>query len=357
MTRSARLARAFAFTIALAVAGGGWVAIPAAENAATPPPSVAPAVPDPPPIPPEAEAEGVTRRIGEKVAIGSSLNVAADEIVVGDAVCIGCRGRIDGQVLGDIVVVAGTLDLAGSATGDLVAIASKVDLEEQARVGGDVVNVGGSVRREDAQIGGQVVDLGLSGALLGGLGGLTGIGGALGLFDAVFGLWFTVLTWVLLVVVLLLLAALVPERIVRIAQEVPVVPVQAFLWGLLAYTLLPLTIVLLLVSCIGIPVLPFAYFAFKIFKWLGMAGIFLVVGRSIGRWFGRDVPLLGGLLLGMAPFLILRFLPFCIGWIAWFVLEIFGIGYAIATRAGRPVRADTIPTPPVLATDPPPAAP
>jgi hypothetical protein len=188
--------------------------------------------------------------------------------------------------------------------------------------------------------------------MLGGIGTLGGIGGAFGVFDALFGLWFTALTWVLLAVVLMLLVALVPDRIQRIAEEVPVRPVYAFLWGVLAYTLLPAAFLLMLVSCIGIPVIPFAYFAFKILKWLGMAGIFLVVGRRIGRMLGRDMPLLGGVLLGMLPFLALRLVPFCVGWFAWFLVEIFGIGYVILTRAGSPRPAPPVPAAVVPAPEP-----
>jgi hypothetical protein len=296
--------------------------------------------------------------MGDKIAIATSLDVPAGEVVVGSVVCIGCSGRIDGQVLGDVVVVGGRLTLAGVAGGQMVAVGSKVALESNARVDGDIVNVGGEVRRNDAQIGGQIVDLGVPGMMWGGIGTLGGIGGALGAFDALFGLWFTALTWVLLAVVLMLLVALVPDRIQRIAEEVPVRPVSAFLWGVLAYALLPVAFLLLLVSCIGIPVIPFAYFAFKILKWLGMAGIFLVVGRRIGRMLGRDIPLLGGVLLGMLPFLALRVLPFCVGWFAWFVLEIFAIGFVILTRAGRPGAALFVPAPVVPVVDPgPPRAP
>ena len=326
-----------------------------------------PPTPPPPPDPPQLQEDAdpqdtMQRRVGDKLAIGTSLTVAADEFVQGSVVCIGCHGRIEGRVLGDIVVIGGKLEMSGSGVGQLVSVAGRVELEPTARINGDVVNVAGYVRRNDNQVSGQVVDLGGPGVMAGlhGLGGL----GTLGFFDTFFGLWFTLLTWVLLVVVLMLLAALVPDRIRRIAEEVPVIPLTAFLWGLLAYMCLPFAVLLLIISCIGIPILPFAWFAFKILKWLGMAGIFLFTGRRIGRWFHREIPLLGSILLGMLPYILIRALPFCVGWFAWFILEIFAVGYVIATRAGRPpvtpvFVAPTVapePLPPLGGPQPPPVA-
>jgi hypothetical protein len=51
------------------------------------------------------------------------------------------------------------------------------------------------------------------------------------------------------------------------------------------------------------------------------------------------------------PFLALRLLPFCVGWFAWFLVEIFGIGYVILTRAGSPRPAPPLPAAVVPATE------
>ncbi len=39
-------------------------------------------------------------------------------------------------------------------------------------------------------------------------------------------------------------------------------------------------------------------------------------------------------MVGFLPFALLRFLPFCAGWILWFLLEIVAIGFVVLTRAG-----------------------
>ena len=49
---------------------------------------------------------------------------------------------------------------------------------------------------------------------------------------------------------------------------------------------------------------------------------------------GREMSLLGAILLGVLPFALLRFVPFCIGFSIWFLVEILAFGYLILTRVG-----------------------
>ena len=154
MSRLNRIAYPLVFALLLAVAALAAEGKPARVAPPTgPAASPAPAEAAPPEAPPETVApEEPHRRPGDKVVFGTSLNVPADEVVVGSVVCIGCRGRIDGKVLREIVVVGGKVDIAGSVVGQLVAVATKVELEPDASIGGDVINVGGRVKREDRQV-------------------------------------------------------------------------------------------------------------------------------------------------------------------------------------------------------------
>jgi hypothetical protein len=133
---------------------------------------------------------------------------------------------------------------------------------------------------------------------------------------------------------LLLLAAIVPDRIRLMGEEAPLRPFMAFFAGLGGYVVLVMAMILLCITIIGIPAALLLYFAFIVVKWMGLAGIFLVVGTRIGRLLGRDLSLLGAILLGFLPFAILRFLPFCIGTFIWFVLEAMAVGLVILTRGG-----------------------
>jgi hypothetical protein len=69
---------------------------------------------------------------------------------------------------------------------------------------------------------------------------------------------------------------------------------------------------------------------------------------------------LGAILVGLLPFALLRFVPFCIGFSIWFLVEILAFGYLILTRVGTrgspgpttvaPAPAPSMPPPEVLPT-------
>lgn len=322
----------------------------------------APKSPEPPPAPsaaidtvPEDEDQqglpvGVTRKSAEKVGFGAPITVAADELIRGDVVCIGAAARVDGIVRGDVVVIGGSLTMSGSAR-SVVGVGSSLELTEGAKVRADVVNVGGRLEREGAEIGGQVVDLGIGLNLLrspfrihsGGFPSLWGL--ALGYKAASLAIVFFAI---------IVIAAIVPERIRRIRDETAARLGLAFLAGLLAYVALPVVFFLLAMTIIGIPVAILVYFVFLIFKWIGLAGLFAEIGRRIGgSLFGREMSLLGGIALGFLPFALVRFVPFCVGWTLWFLLEIVAIGLVIVTRAGSPAGI-VVPPPPMVSADPPP---
>ena len=55
--------------------------------------------------------------------------------------------------------------------------------------------------------------------------------------------------------------------------------------------------------------LPFGLLVFRVVKWLGIAGIFFAVGRRVGRSLGREMSLLGAVLLVFLPFALLQIAP------------------------------------------------
>lgn len=284
---------------------------------------------------------------GDKLAVMSDVDIAKGQEVSGSVVCIGGKATIDGTVHGDVVVIAGKLEMSGSAEGTVVGIATKAVLREGARVGGDLVNVGGALdRRSDVSVGGQTVNVGLGRWAAHFPGSL----GTIGLFL----IWAAFIKLVVVFVALLLLAVFVPGRIQVLSADVPLHPFMAFLAGLGGYIALVVVMVLLCVTLIGIPAAMLLYFVFVVVKWLGLAGIFHFVGQRIGRMMGREMSLLGAILLGFLPFALLRFLPLCIGSFLWLVLEVLAVGYVVLTRAGG--RPYTPPRPAPAVPSPPPAA-
>jgi hypothetical protein len=107
----------------------------------------------------------------------------------------------------------------------------------------------------------------------------------------------------------------------------------------------------LFITVIGIPLVFMLFLVFIVLKWLAMCGIFHQIGSRIGRAFGREMSLLGGILLGLLPFAILRFVPFCVGWFIWFLVEILAFGCLILTRVGTR-RSIVFPAPPAAPPSP-----
>jgi len=270
---------------------------------------------------------------------------------VGDVTCIGGTVRIDGTLTGEVVVIAGSLTVTGSVGGSAVGVLSDVAIED-GRVGGDLINILGDYRAEGARIGRQIVDWSFGGDLPG-LGRI--------LFWARFG--GLLLTFVLLV----LIVVVAPDRVARIADAAPARYASAFFVGLLAYVLLSVVFVLVTATLIGLPIALLAYF---VFKWLGIAGVFLAIGRRLGRALGREMSALGAVLLVFAIWSALLLVPSAFGIAGLVVIALLRLGFlclvdipalglVLLTRAGSRTSkhppARTAPPPPPLP-EPSPAA-
>jgi hypothetical protein len=344
---------AIALSVSL-IAGTLWVgaatpaknqpktAAPAPETRST---TATPIVPPPPPVPPDApeppeDIQGGSDRVG----VGEDVTISAGQTHNGDVVCVRGHVTIEGTVNGSVTVVAGSLDLSGTVNGDVVAVVSRATLTPAAVVQGQLVNVAGSLDRSGATVSGQVVNIPI-GFPVPGLG--TAWNAGWGIFSGFF-FWWKLFALFLFFVCALLLSALVPDRIRLISEEAPVRLFTAFLAGLVGYMVFGMVQLFLFITIIGIPLVFLLYLVFTVLKWLAMCGVFHQIGSRLGKAFGREMSLLGAILLGLAPFAILRFAPFCVGWSIWFLVEILGFGCLILTRVGtrRVVEPPLPPTPP-----------
>jgi hypothetical protein len=274
---------------------------------------------------------------GPRIAIFESVVVADDTRINGDIICIFCDLEVDGEVRGGLVVVGGDLWLKGDVRRDVVSVLSNNTLEPTARIGGDFNNIIGELDDQGAD-----VEFGYTNIPIGPM--LPGMGGPLSVLSTVLFVVRAV-TLALFFVMVLVLAALVPERIRTVSDEVPHRYFAAFFAGLAGYIGLWILIPVLVGTVIGLPAVPFVWLVFVILKWLGRAAILHHLGQRVGRQLGREMSLLGAIFLSLVPYLALLIFPLFAGWggvlahllitVAFFVLiDVPALGLILLTRAG-----------------------
>src|SRR6266516_3450082 len=198
------------------------------------------------------------------------------------------------EVTGQVVAVLGSVRVDGEVGDQVVAVLGSVDLGPHAVVHGDVVTVGGQLRRASgSQINGAVteVSLGEVGARinapwLDGWGPVYVFGG----FRPVARLVGTTFRFVLLALAGCLALVVARRGVEGSAQRVTDDPVKTTLIGLVAWLLfLPLfvlTAIVLAISLIGIPLLlllPFAVVVLLLMSVVGFSG----TACAVGQWARR----------------------------------------------------------------------
>jgi len=236
--------------------------------------------PDPSQITPRRDRTGAASRRGRQkddvIRVFGDVTVARDEVVNGDLVVFGGNGQIDGYVDGDAVVIGGRLALG-----------------PEANVAGDVAVVGGTLLRDPgASIGGAVNEVSVGpGATFGEILRNRGIfwSGMLPFLGAVS----TLVRVVMLIVFGCIVMLVAGEVANRIGDRAAAEPVKAGLTGLVAellfVPLLIMTVVLLVITILGIPLLllvPFAVLALLVVFLIGFTGVATRVGGLIGPRVG-----------------------------------------------------------------------
>jgi hypothetical protein len=244
----------------------------APEKAAPLPPSA--------PSAPEPRSRRTHRSSGDRIRIFGDAVVDEGEEVTGQVVAVMGSVRIDGEVGNQVVAVLGSVDLGPNAV-----------------VHGDVVTVGGQLRRAaGSQINGAVTEVSLGDVgtrirvpWLNRWGPVYVFGG----FRPVARLIGTTFRFVLLSLVACLALVVARRAVEGSAQRVTDDPVKTTLVGLVAWALLvplfALTAIVLAISLVGIPLLvllPFAVVALLLMAVVGFSGTAYAVGQWARRRFG-----------------------------------------------------------------------
>ncbi len=191
---------------------------------------------------------------GEIVSFFRDVNVPPGRTVHGEVVSLFGNVRVEGEVIGDVVAVFGSIQLGDSA-----------------RVGGDVVAIGGVDASPTAAVQGELVSIpffGLPGfsawTLAFGLLLLTGLGVLFGCLAAIIS----------------------PGRLVRAAETVSRRTLMSFLLGVLSLPILLVLSVLLCVTVVGIVMAALLVALYPLFVFLGFATTATLLGSRL-----RNAPL------------------------------------------------------------------
>lgn len=295
--------------------------------------------------------ETVVVEEGETV---SSVNAFAGSVIVrgtveGDVSAFAGNVLITGTVEGDVSTATGNLRIPGTVEGDVSAGAGNVHLEEGGVVGGNFQVGAGNVRIDgeiggDATVGAETITLGENAAIAGSLtydGNLggnydavageitrdTSLGGG-EMFQPISSIAVAFYGFLVNLVLGALLLAAFPAFSRSVADRVATAPLRSGLIGLGVVVGVPIALVLLLITVIGIPISLAGMVAFALFAWVA-----LVYGRfAVGAWLlslvgadNRWLALILGLLIGA----VLTLVPY-VGGLLNAVIFLLGLG-ALAT--------------------------
>jgi uncharacterized RDD family membrane protein YckC len=284
------------------------------------------------------------------VNIGSDSNLAsgqkADSVVsifgsstsdgeAGDVVSIFGDTRVTGEVHDNAVAVFGNTYIDGKIDGDAVSVLGNMQLGPHAEIGGDVEAVGGTVQRDPAAIvHGNVqnvisTDFGGTGPIRTWIRHCLLYGRPLSLAPGLGWAWGLALTFLALYAGL---ALLFREGLTRCVQTFETQPGQSVLAALIAMLLTPVLVVLLCITVIGIPAVPFVLLALFCVALFGKAVMLAWVGRRVaGR---HDAGPLShpavAVLIGGALVLVLYLVP-VLGFLVYKLLGVLGLGAVVYT--------------------------
>jgi len=264
-------------------------------------------------------------------AVGGTVIVRGT--VTGDVSAAGGDIRIEetGQVDGDLEGGAGSVTIAGTVAGDVEVGAGSVTVAENGTVNGTFTAGAGTVvvdgtLEDDAEIGAETIRLGETATIAGDLrydgdleGNTDAVAGdieedpALGVDVAPtvqpFAAWlFAAYAFAINLLLGVILLALFPRFSDRVADSVATGPLRSGLVGLGVFVGVPILLIALAITVIGIPLSILGILLFALLLWIGTVyGLFAIAAWVLSligldnRWLALIVGLLVGAALTRVP--------------------------------------------------------
>jgi uncharacterized RDD family membrane protein YckC len=269
-------------------------------------------------------ADSVVSIFGSSTSDGDAGNVVS---ILGDT-------RVTGPVSQNAVAVLGNTYIDSKVDGNAVAVLGNVELGPHAEIDGNVVAVGGTLQRDPtAIVHGNIQNV------FGHFGGVGWLrtwvhhclyyGRPLALAPGLGWAWGLALTCLALYAAL---ALLFREGLTRCVQTFETHPGQSVLAALIAMLLTPVLVMLLFITVIGIPAVPFVVFGLFCAGFFGKAVMLAWLGRRVTGAQGTGAMshpavavLIGGVLV-----LALYLIP-VLGFLVYKLLGLLGLGAVVYT--------------------------
>lgn len=276
-------------------------------------------------LPRGESADSVVSIFGSSTSDGEAGQVVS---IFGDT-------RVTGTVSDGAVSVLGNTYVDGKVDGDVVAVLGNMELGPHAQIDGSVVVVGGNLQRDPASIiHGDIQrvfagDFGRAGWLRSWVRHCLLYGRPLALAPGLGWAWSLALACLALYA---MLALLFREGVSRCVQTFESQPGQSVLAALIAMLLTPVLVVLLFITVIGIPAVPFVLVALFCAGLFGKAVMLAWLGRRVtgSRGEGPMSHPVFAVLIGGVLVLGLYLVPI-LGFLVYKLLGVLGFGAVVYT--------------------------
>jgi hypothetical protein len=276
-----------------------------------------------------------------RVILGGTYTLDRGETLHGDLAIVGGSAFLESgsTVQGNVILVGGNLEARGEITGNLYVLGGSGDLGPDAVIGGNVGNLGGSIDVGNARIEGDRItweeleftpdfdfDWVPSWQPISSFGFSTGGRVRRYLFNSF-----------VLAALAVLAMIFFPIPTKRVSAAIMGQPVAAGGLGLLTAIVAPILLVMLAITICLAPVSLIALLALIVAFVFGWVALGVEVGRRLADALDQEFqPVveagLGTLILALVVNGV-GLIP-CVGWVASFLVAIFGLGGVILTRYG-----------------------
>lgn len=261
----------------------------------------------------------------DRVQIQGDVVVGPNETVLGDAVAIMGNVTVDGKVVGDVTAIMGDVKVNGEVMGDVTTVGGRIIRSDSARIHGKITQVG---------VGEGIKDI-ITNVTRYGIRWRPG-GRGITVFNMGFPYIFRIMHFIGIIALGTLAIILFPDSIKAAADVVEKEIGRRFLIGFLTILLLPMAMIMMAITIIGIPLIPLAILLVAAAGFYGYLGISIFLGRKLNEQLHLKPSPFVEYILGALLLWFIQLVPF-IGAISGLLVLMLALGITADTRFGTKI--------------------